>query len=172
MAQQTATAAAETAAKEPAADSQPAPSFEDRLAEKDLRIEELEAQNDSLSRSAADKEAAIDELASKLSAAQKRVEEFEEQRADAMKRIAEKSAAIDELASKLADARELLPKPEPEPEPPPPPPVIEFACVYRCVARRKMRSPLGWVSDGEEFEATGEQLEGYSHGQHFEIVKD
>ena len=167
MAKQPAAAAAETAAKEPAADSQPAPSFEDRLAEKDLRIEELEAQNDSLARSAAD-------AASKLSDAQKRIEELEDQLADAMRRIAEKSAAIDELASKLADARDLLPKPEPEPEPEPPspPPVIEPACIYRCVARRKMRAPQGWVSDGEEFDATGEQLGGYTHGDHFEIAKD
>jgi uncharacterized coiled-coil protein SlyX len=157
MAKQSA-AAAEPAAKAPAADPQPAPSVEDRLAEKDLRIEELEAQNDSLARSVAEKDAVIADITSRLG--------------DAQKRIAEQSAAVEELASKLADARELLPKPEPEPEPPSPPPVIDLTCIYRCVARRKMRSPSGWVSDGQEFEASGEQLEGYTHGDHFEIVKD
>jgi septal ring factor EnvC (AmiA/AmiB activator) len=146
MAKQAQPAPVEPAATEPAAD--PQLSVADFLAARDLRIEEIEAQNLSLERSVADKDAKL---------------------ADVQAQLAAKDGALAELAAKLADARESLAKAEEaharslervEREP---------GRTGKFVARIKIRAPIGWVSPGEAFDATEAELEGYELGVHFDL---
>lgn len=151
---------AQPAAVDPAA-NEPAPTIDDLLAERDLRIEELAASSVHLG---AEKEAAVAALA------------------DAQKQIAEKDAALQELAAKLADARESLAKAEEEHtrsiER-----VRESAREFvekqlaerepgrtaKFVALLKIRASSGWVNPGEAFDATEADLEGYEIGVHFDV---